>query len=63
MKRHHGPTNTPEPPRDQESEQSPDGGNPADDPAPPINRRPRKEPPAKSPPIEEPGEPRPRRAR
>jgi hypothetical protein len=62
MKPHRGPKHSPEPPRDEESEQAPDGGRPADDPAPPVNPNPRKEPPPERPRVEEPGRRPPKRA-
>jgi hypothetical protein len=58
VKPHHGPKHSPEPPRDEEREQPPDGGRPADDPAPPVNPKPRKDPPTERPNVEEPGHPR-----
>jgi hypothetical protein len=61
MKPHHGPKHSPEPPREHESDEAPDGGRPADDPAPPANPKPRREPPAKTPPVEEPGKPAPKK--
>lgn len=58
VKSHRGPKNTPEPPRDQEGEQPPGGGRPADDPEPPVKPKPRREPPTKTPRIEEPQKPK-----